>query len=348
MYTALSDVAIKNKVANDKSAAAIAKYEADAADALKKTTTRVNGELTQLTNVVSANAASTKRKMEVLTGVIQTNAAADKADRELISEQIKSIGTDMNKRIVRAIATGEARAKGIAEKATSNLKSVSSAMLVEITETVEKTADNLFQTIQGNQQTLADNYLSLKAYAMAAESKLTDYRAKGEGKKLSSLGDVLASVGALADIREKATTGIGAGADSVPAIFTGAKVPVKNSVSKINALVNEYTGVTNQVRMRWPLGLGKYLLKKCEESMLVKGVLQVDKIDKKKGNWVFINGHAVGLSNKLNDFEDLAVSMGTYEKVLAQITAALTAKAIKHHPVTKKPVFAEAPEWDGK
>lgn len=347
MYGKLSAVAITNKAANDASAAAIAKYEADAAEALKATKKRVNTELTQLTNVVASNAKKTKRQMEVLTGVIESNKSADKKDRELISTQIKTIGIDMNKAIVRAISTGEARAKGIAEAATANLKDMNSAMLVEITETVEKTADNLFQTIQGGQQTIADNYLSLKAYAMAGNDKLTTYRANGEGKKLSSLGDVLATVSGLADVKEKATNGIGAGANSVPAIFSGAKVPVKNSVSKINALVNEYTGVTNQVRMRWPLGLGKYLLKKLQEAMMEKGVLQVDKIENKKGNWVFLNGHAVGLSNKLNDFEDLAVAMGTYEKTLAAITAALTAKPVHHNPVTKKIEFAAAPEWKG-
>merc|ERR1712188_363898 len=55
----------------------------------------------------------------------------------------------------------------------------------------------LFKTIQGKHQKLADNYLSLKAYA---------------------------------------------------------------AVSKINGLVNEYIEVVNGVRMRWPMGLGKYLL----------------------------------------------------------------------------------------
>jgi len=253
-------------------------------------------------------------------------------------------------KITRAIQTGEARAKGIAETAASHLKGMKTAMLVEITERVEKTADDLFQAIQGNHQTIADNYLSLKAYAIAGNDKLTDYRAKGQGKKLSSLGDMLATVAGLADVKEKSVSGVGAGTDSVPAIFTSAKVPVKKSVSKINALVGEYTSAANQVRMRWPLGLGKYLLKKLQESMLEKGVLQVDKIEDKPGNYVFVNGHAVGLSNKLNDFEDLAVGMGKYEKVLAKITAALTAKAVQHKgkaDVKAKPVFAKPPEWNG-
>merc|ERR1712054_513134 len=118
---------------------------------------------------------------------------------------------------------------------------------------------------------------------------------------------------------------------------------VSNSVSKINALVNEYTNTVNSVGQRWSMGLGKYLLSKLEESMLAKGVLQVDKIDSKSGNFVFLNGHAVGLSNKLNDFETLAVRMGHYEATLAKLTAALSGKVEK----AKKKIYAKPPEWDG-
>merc|ERR1711924_383201 len=86
--------------------------------------------------------------------------------------------------------------------------------------------------------------------------------------------------------------------------------------SKIPGLVHEYVEVTNGVRERWPMGLGKYLLTKLEGSMSKKGVLQVDKISGKSGNFVYINGNSVGLSNKLNDFESLAVRMGKYEGTL--------------------------------
>merc|ERR1712072_1024529 len=81
----------------------------------------------------------------------------------------------------------------------------------------------------------------------------------------------------------------------------GAKnLKVSNVASKINGLVNEYSGVLARVRRVWPMGLGKYLLMKLEESMRAKGVLQVDKVSGKKGNFVFVNGRTVGLSNKLN------------------------------------------------
>merc|ERR1712031_30670 len=123
----------------------------------------------------------------------------------------------------------------------------------------------------------------------------------------------------------------------------GDRVKIDNKVSKINGLVNEYVNLVNGVRMRWPMGLGKYLLLKLEASMSKKGVLQVDKISEKSGNWVYLNGHAVGLSNKLNDFESLAVRMSHYEATLAKLTAALSGK-VKHVP---KPhiVYAQPPEY---
>merc|ERR1719443_93909 len=101
------------------------------------------------------------------------------------------------------------------------------------------------------------------------------------------------------------------------------------SLSKINSLVYEYIEVVTGVRNRWPMGLGKYLLSKLECSMKKKGVLQVDKIDEASGNWVYLNGHSVGLSNKLNDFESLAVRMAKYEATLAKITSSLSGKPMK-------------------
>jgi hypothetical protein len=351
MYGKLAKQAIENAKANEGHAADIAKYAADAAAAISDTKKQVNTQLNQLTNVMASNAEKQKRQLEVLTGVINSNAAGDEADRALLRKQTAAMGVDINKRIVRAIQTGEARAKGVAEVAAANLDKTKKTMLVEISQTVEATADNLFETIQGNHKVLADNYLSLKAYGVAAGDKVDEYVGKGKGKNLSSLGDILSTIAGLADVNVPKTDGIAAGADSIPAIFSSKSVPVKNSVSKINGLVSEYTSVTNQVRQRWPLGLGKYLLKKLEESMLEKGVLQVDKIEGKDGNYVFLNGHAVGLSNKLNDFEDLAITMPVYEKKLAKITASLTAGTVKHASPgasNAKLEYANAPEWNGK
>merc|ERR1711939_439497 len=205
--------------------------------------------------------------------------------------------------------------------------------------------DKLFATIQGDHQKIADNYLSLKAYAVTASGKLNDYVTKGKGKNLSSLGDLLTTIASTAHIPTEKAEGLGFGAPSIPAIFSNDKIDVlkrnkdgkivEGKVSKINGLVNEYTGNTNAVRGRWPMGLGKYLLMKLEESMREKA-----------GNFVFLNGHAVGLSNKLNDFESLAVRMTAYEQTLAKLTAALSGKH-KPTPPKKKIPYAKPPEWEG-
>ena len=81
------------------------------------------------------------------------------------------------------------------------------------------------------------------------------------------------------------------------------------------------------------------------ESMKEKGVLQVDKIGASAGNMVFVNGHTVGLSNKLNDFEGLAVRMGTYEATLAKLTASLSGKPKSTQAAE---VYVPPPEYDGK
>merc|ERR1712072_226390 len=93
---------------------------------------------------------------------------------------------------------------------------------------------------------------------------------------------------------------------------------------------------------RWPMGLGKYLMDKLEVSMLSKGVLQVDKIGGKKGNFVYINGRSVGLSNKLNDFASLAAKMSVYEAVLAKLTAKLPTTTKKQKTLKVLP-----PQWQG-
>merc|ERR1711970_1506496 len=148
----------------------------------------------------------------------------------------------------------------------------------------------------------------------------------------------------MSNVKAKKAEGLAPPGAGLKGPFSGKDIKVKNSVSKVNGLVNEFVTTANSCRQRWPMGLGKYLLLKLEDSMSQKGVLQVDKIEGHSGNWVFVNGHAVGLSNKLNDFEGLAVRMGHYEATLAKLTASLTGKAHKAEP---HQVFAKAPEWEG-
>merc|ERR1712072_862176 len=230
LYAKLANIQLKAAYENKSNAAAIASYGKKSAAAI---------------------ARKVEAGFEVLTGVIRSHKAAGKLDRKLIREQTKSMGQDMQKAISRAIMIGEAKARRVADRARGNLAREKRAMLVEISERVENAADNLFKTIQGSHKQIADNYFSLKAYAVTTGDKLKEYVIKGKGKNLSSLGDLLSTVAGLSHVKAVKAEGVGAGASKVPAIFTAKNIKVDNSVTKINGLCNEYTGVTNAVRARW-------------------------------------------------------------------------------------------------
>merc|ERR1712162_59047 len=252
-----------------------------------------------------------------------------------IKEQTKAMEADLNKAITRAIQIGEAKAKAVEQRIAAHLKSSKRFLQVELSNSCEDAADNVFKIISGKRQKIADNYLSFKAYAVAAMDKITDYTAKGKGRNLSSIGDLLTTVGALSAVKAPKAEGLGMGGKILPPVFSGKDIKVKGAVARINGLVNEYATSAAQVRARWPMGLGKYLLDKLQVSMEGKGVLKV-------GNFVYVNGRSVGLSNKLNDFATLASRMSVYESVLAKLTAKLS---VPHKPAK---FYAPAPEWQGK
>jgi hypothetical protein len=58
-------------------------------------------------------------------------------------------------------------------------------------------ADQVFNTVQTNtcnRKVVADIYLSLKAYAVAASDALNNYATKGKDRNLASIGDLLSSI----------------------------------------------------------------------------------------------------------------------------------------------------------
>merc|ERR1711871_1391244 len=316
MFEKLADAQAEQIYANEQSAQKIGEYSTEAQAAIAASQEDFTSRLGTLTNTVAANHKQMERNFEELSGVIRTYEEAGDADRALIRQQNDALNTAMTQKIADAIQVGEAKATAVANRAREHLAGAKKAMLIEITNTVEGMADAEFKK----------------------------YVAAGKGRNLSSLGDLLQSIAALSDVVAQKAEGLSP-SDSIPAIFSTEKIKVDNSISKIHGLVNEYTQVTTGARARWPMGLGKYLLLKLEQSMVKKGVLQVDKVDGKSGNWVFVNGHAVGLSNKLNDFETLAVRMGHYEATLAKLTAALSGK-VKPGAAAKKQVFAKK-YWPG-
>merc|ERR1711998_37878 len=79
--------ALKAMYENKMSAAAIKKYETEAAAQIADVTKSFGTKLNQLTNVVASNAKKVEHGFEVLTGVIRDEKKAAKEDRELIKKQ---------------------------------------------------------------------------------------------------------------------------------------------------------------------------------------------------------------------------------------------------------------------
>merc|ERR1712159_919771 len=340
-YEKLSDQQKKQMEEIEGLNAATAAATAAAAADLARAQANFDSKIVMLTNTVAANAKHAESEMTKLTGIVHNIADAAEKDRDNIRKETKAMEDDLNKALARAISIGEAKAKAVEQRIAEHLKGTKRFLQVELSAQVERAADNVMDIIEGKRQKIADNYLSLKAYAVSAADKVEDYVTEGKGRGLSSIGDLLLTIGAQGAVHAPAEEGVGMGGDELPEIFSGKNIKVSNAVGAINGLVNAYTEACGQVRNRWPMGLGKYLLDRLEISMTGKGVLQVDKVEGKSGNFVYINGRSVGLSNKMSDFSVLASRMSTYESVLAKLTAKIE--------VPKKPAkfYAGPPEWEG-
>merc|ERR1719327_1992520 len=298
---------------------------------LKAVKAMFKSRVNTLVNAITANAASEQRGIRHLTKVAQSWKHASAADRKLIRVQRAAMKANLDKALARAIQLGEARAKAVEERANENVKTTMQGLRTLASEKIEAMANKVYQTVQGNRQKIADNYLSLKAYAATAADKITDYLAKGKVRNLMSIGDMLQTAASLSTVKAKPAAGEGFGSNKIPLIFSGKNVKINGAISKING----------QVRARWPMGLGKYLMAKLETAMQSTGALEVDKVADKAGNYVFVNGHAVGLSSKLSDFASLAVRMTAYEHTLARLTGKLS--NAKH----AGKMMVKPPEWQG-
>merc|ERR1711959_396060 len=175
--------------------------------------------------------------------------------RVLMRENTRTMNRDMTRAIARSVQIGEARAKAVEAQAMSNIMKTVAGLRTLASEKIEAMANKVFATVQQNRQKVADNYLSLKAYAGTAAEKINDYVAKGKGRGLGSIGDLLKTVGTRVNVKVGKDEGIGAGAKKIPMIFSAKKI----TVTKINWLVDEYIKLLNEVQQRWPIGLGKYL-----------------------------------------------------------------------------------------
>merc|ERR1711959_639178 len=161
----------------------LAYTQAASAGELRATKAMFKSRVNTLVNAITADAARAQRGIRHLTKVARNWKHADAADRKLIRVQRSAMKNDLDKALARAIQLGEARAKAVEERANENI------------------ADNVFRLVQGNRQKIADNYLSLKAYAATAADKITDYLSKGKGRNLMSVGDLLQTVAALSTVK---------------------------------------------------------------------------------------------------------------------------------------------------
>merc|ERR1711959_130846 len=325
LYGAIATADTKQTAANAALTAKLGAAKASAAAGIAGAKKMFSSRPNTLTNAVVSNAAKFEKNLGRMTGVAMSWKKSAAGDRKNIRTLRSAMKADLDKSTARAIQLGEAKAKAVQQRALSDINKASNALLTTASAKIESMADNVFKLVQGNRQKIADNYLSLKAYAACSADLLSDYLAKGKGSNLASVGDLLQTVSAVSKVQpDKDVKALGKGA-----------------VSKINGLVNEYITTMAQVRDRWPMGLGKYLLAKLETAMQGTGALEVDKVSDKAGNFVFVNGHSVGLSSKLSDFESLAVRMTTYEATLAKITGTLSGKK------GAGKAYVKPPEWQG-
>merc|ERR1712054_639517 len=295
-----------------------------------------------MTNLMTMNQKRYERGLKRVTGLTHSWKKSSKKDLILLKEQVGAMNRDLSGKLAKAITMGTAKAKKAEAAALSNMKKSKKALSTFAASTIERMANGVFKTIQGGRHKVADNYLSLKAYAATGKDAITDYMKKSKRSGLSSIGDLLVTVGRLSDVKVSKSEGVGAGAKSLPAIFGAKNVKAKNAVSSINFLVNEYTRTLTSVQQRWPMGLGKYLLAKVETNMQKSGILEVDRLPGKSKNFVFVNAQQVGLSSKLSDFAGLAVKMTSYRATLTGMAAKVAKKA-----KASKAVFVKPPEWQG-
>jgi hypothetical protein len=322
---------------------ALAKAKLSTEAKLASSKKEFEAKLMTLTNVVDANNIKYEVGINKLTNVVHDWKLVSANERSLLKDQITAMEKDLNKAIVKAIDIGEAKARAVEERALEGANAAKKILSGEIAQQVEHMADDVFKAVLENRGKIADNYLALKAYAASKAGDIIDYTTKEGGKGLFSLGDLLTTVAALSSYHTKAAEGVGFGGGKVPPIFGGDLITVSTTLTKANGLVDEWTKAMSMVRTRWPIGIGHYLLGKVQYAMQNEGLLTIGSISRADGQFVYINAHTVGLSNKLPELEKLATKTVDYQHALKH----LTAKLPKKKKVAKKPFYVPGQEWQG-
>jgi len=298
-------------------------------------------KMTMLVNAVVSFNKKFEHQVHHITKVRQNVHKANAQEIALLKLQQDAMASGLQRSLVWSINIGEARALAVNERINAKQAKAKNFLQIELAEKVESIADKLYGRAHALRAKIADNFLSVKAYCGAVSDAIQDYVIKGKGKGLSSIGDFMNTVASVSAVRPHKIVGLGMGGTKLLPLFRGKARKVSNVPAKINGLVAEYTNIIIQVRRRWPVGLGKYLISRLMLSMQKKGILEVNKISGKAGNYVFINARGVGLAGRMSDFSQLGANMKAYEKSLAALTAAIT------KPKKPKEVTVPGAMWDG-
>merc|ERR1712023_350561 len=185
-----------------------------------------------MTNLMTMHRKKYERGLQRLTGVTRDWRKASAKDRLLIKAQTKAMNRDLSSKLARAVQLGSAKARKF-EASMKKKAAMKKKLGALATRRVEAMANAVYKTIQSGRHKIADNYLSLKAYAATSKDALIDYMKKSERRGLSSIGDLLKTVGEMATVKVGKAAGVGAGSKTLPQVFGGSKVKVKNAVTNM-------------------------------------------------------------------------------------------------------------------
>merc|ERR1711912_45786 len=144
--------------------AALRGAAAAAKSALSAAKSEFSSKLNTMVNRVAANAKKFEAGLKRVTGVAHAWRKASQQEASLVRQNIKTMNTDLSHALARSIEIGQKRDRKRERIGKKNVNKMISQV---------RTCAN---------EKIADNYLSLKAYAATAADKISDYVAKGKGR----------------------------------------------------------------------------------------------------------------------------------------------------------------------
>jgi hypothetical protein len=318
----------------------------------------VTAALMALTNnAVATSQAASRTLSRTLFHITKANRLG-KLEKKLEALQAQALSDGLNTAIVRAVQLGEAQAKQRDDRVTARLTTKRQALQEILSEKVERSVDRVFGTVEKERNAIAHNYLALKAFVSLTKDAIQK-QSSSKRHAVLSLEDLLLSVASRSydkadceylsvhcgdnKLNLKKELGVGMGAKTVRGIFNGRHLKVKGGAASLNGLVREYVELVAGVRSRWTQGLGAYVLRKAEQSMLGTGLL---KLDKPNGHdsVVYIDATALGMKDQLDWLQAFKVPLTKFSVAQTKLAGRMSmgkagVAALKH--------MVPPPEWQG-